>query len=180
VFISPSPPAGVRTSTMRLFWGAWRTAHRFGFAPKIMRPNRRTTKRLVFNVMPIEQHAIARGAMVYESGHAFNDLGNVLIDETKIQAPVLTIAATRDRLVPARSVRLTGRKYAAIGGEFKEYRNHGHWLYAEPNWEEPAGDIYAWLSKVTQSRDTDREVHSRTDSDRETQPRTDTDRAALE
>ncbi|HEY2733283.1 MAG TPA: alpha/beta hydrolase, partial [Polyangiales bacterium] len=64
VFVSPSPPAGVRTPTMRMFWGAWGAAHRFGFAPKILRPNRRTTDRFVFNVMPLEERAGARSSMV--------------------------------------------------------------------------------------------------------------------
>jgi hypothetical protein len=45
---------------------------------------------------------------------------------------------------------LTGRKYAAVGGEFREYPNHGHWLYAEPGWEKVANDIYEWLSAATE------------------------------
>jgi alpha-beta hydrolase superfamily lysophospholipase len=151
VFISPSGPAGVRTVPTKMFWALYGAAYRAGWAPKIMRPDRRTTSNVVFNALPAAQHAATLGAMVYESGRAFAQLGNYPIDETKIRVPVLTIAATRDRLVPASWVRLTGKKYAAIGGEFREYPRHAHWLYAEPGWEEPAADIYAWLERVTAS-----------------------------
>jgi len=151
VFISPSPPAGVRTFSMGMFWTLYGAAYKLGITPKIMRPDRRTTTNIVFNAMPPSEHAATLNGMVYESGRAFAQLGNVPIDETKIRIPVLTIAATRDRLVPASSVRLTGRKYAAIGGEFREYARHAHWLYAEPGWDETAADIYTWLQNATAS-----------------------------
>jgi alpha-beta hydrolase superfamily lysophospholipase len=71
------------------------------------------------------------------------------IDESKIRVPVLTVAASRDKLLPPHLARLVAKKYAAIGGEFREYAEHGHWLYTEPGWEKPAADIYAWLKAAT-------------------------------
>jgi pimeloyl-ACP methyl ester carboxylesterase len=150
VFISPSPPLGCAPPLMRAFWSIHSLAHRFGYAPKIIRVDKLSTDAVVFNRLPAADHAAALSAMVYESGRAFHELGERAIDETKIRIPVLTVAASSDRLVPATSVRLTGRKYAAIGGEFREYKNHGHWLYAEPGWQLPAGDILDWLRNATQ------------------------------
>lgn len=148
VFISPSAPAGVRDPTARLFWSVVALSNLLGIAPWAIKSSRKLVQRSVFNVLPEAEHDAAYNAFVYESGRVFNDLGNWPIDETRIRVPVLTIAAGRDRLVPAKLVRLTGKKYAAIGGEFREYAEHGHWLYAEPGWERPAADIYAWLEKA--------------------------------
>jgi alpha-beta hydrolase superfamily lysophospholipase len=87
--------------------------------------------------------------MVHESGRVFADFARFAIDETQVRVPVLVIAAGRDRLIPASLVRLTARKFAAIGGEFREYPNHGHWLYSEPGWETAANDIFDWLTTAT-------------------------------
>lgn len=151
VFISPAAAAGVRTLQSRVFWKAYGLARRFGLTPHVIRPDPRTLQRMVLNVMPAAERAAVLDAMVYESGRAFADFGYFPVDEKKVKVPVLTIAAGRDRLVPAALVRLSGRKFAAVGGEFREYPNHGHWLYSEPGWEIVASDIYDWIMTVTQS-----------------------------
>jgi alpha-beta hydrolase superfamily lysophospholipase len=91
----------------------------------------------------------ARAGFVAESGRAFLDFATARVDETSIRIPVLTVAATRDRLIPARMTRRTAQKYAAIGGELVEYAQHGHWLYDEPGWETPAAEIFDWLASKT-------------------------------
>jgi alpha-beta hydrolase superfamily lysophospholipase len=146
VFISPAAPAGVHTLPTRLFWGSLLLAKRLGLRQALIRPDHRTVFPMVLNAMPKELRQAAWEAMVWESGRVFEEFANFPVDETKIKIPVLTIAATRDRLVAAPLVRRTGRKYAAIGGDFREYRTHGHWLYAEPGWETAAQDIFAWLA----------------------------------
>jgi alpha-beta hydrolase superfamily lysophospholipase len=146
VFISPAAPAGVHTLQTRLFWGSLLLAKRLGLRQPLIRPDHRTVYPMVLNALPKELRQAAWQAMVWESGRVFEEFANFPVDETKIRIPVLTIAATRDRLVTAPQVRRTGRKYAAIGGDFREYRTHGHWLYAEPGWENPAQDIFAWLA----------------------------------
>lgn len=145
VFISPSAPADVRDLATRLFWLGVSFANAIKLVPFALKPERRMVDRVVFNRVPEDERAAAHEAMVYESGRAFVDSGAWPIDSAKVKVPVLTVAATQDRLVPAKLVRLTGKKYAAIGGEFREYAEHGHWLYAEPGWEKAAADIFAWL-----------------------------------
>jgi pimeloyl-ACP methyl ester carboxylesterase len=149
VFISPAAPAGIRTFQSHLFWSGFSFAHRMGWTPPVMRPNQRTLDRMVLNALPALERAAVLEAMVHESGRAFADFAGFAIDETTVRVPVLVVAAGRDRLVPASLVRLTGRKFAAVGGEFREYPNHGHWLYSEPGWETPANDIFEWLSTAT-------------------------------
>jgi alpha-beta hydrolase superfamily lysophospholipase len=149
VFISPAAPAGIRTFQSNIFWTGFSIAHRFGWTPKIVRPDQRTINRAVVNVMPEAERAAILEAMVHESGRVFSEFAGWHVDHTTIRVPVLVVGAGRDRLVPAALVRLTGRKYAAVGGEYREYPNHGHWLYAEPGWEKPAADIYEWLAAAT-------------------------------
>ncbi|MEY4580034.1 MAG: hypothetical protein RL701_4737 [Pseudomonadota bacterium] len=145
VLISPASPGGVNTVLTSLFWGGYGLAHKLGLTHGIIRPEARGVNPMVLNAMPKAERDAVVNAMVHESGRVFSEFANYPIDEKKVRVPVLTIAAGRDRLVAAPVVRLTGRKYAAVGGEFREYRNHGHWLYAEPGWEKPAADIYTWL-----------------------------------
>ena len=150
-FISPAPPAGAHDLRSSVFWTFVGMSNAIGVAPWAIKPNRRTVFASVMNALPKSEREAAFTSMVYESGPAFNDMGRFAIDENKIRVPVMTVAATLDRLVPAKVVRLVGKKYAAIGGVFREYSTHAHWLYSEPGWEQPAGDIYAWLASVTQN-----------------------------
>jgi len=145
VFISPAAPAGVRTLLTFAFWTAYGLMRRVGLTHGIIRPDPRTVFPMVLNAMPKGERRAVLDAMTYESGTAFSEFAHFPIDERKVRVPTLTVAATRDRLVAAPVVRRVGRKYAAVGGEFREYDAHGHWLYAEPGWERPASEIYQWL-----------------------------------
>jgi alpha-beta hydrolase superfamily lysophospholipase len=153
VLISPAAPGGVRTLRTHFFWNGYLLARRFGWLPPVIKPDPRTLNGMVMNALPVSERAAATAAMVYESARVFAEFANFPIDERKIQVPLLTIAAGRDRLVPSALVRLTARKYAAIGGELREYASHGHWLYSEPGWEIPARDILEWLSSAIQRAD---------------------------
>jgi pimeloyl-ACP methyl ester carboxylesterase len=149
VLISPSPPAGVRTPAARVWWAAVSVGRLVGALPGSIKPARRTADNIVFNRVPRTERDAAFAGMVHESGRAFADLGRYAVDEKNIRVPLLTVAASDDRLVPASLVRLTARKYAAVGGELREYEGHGHWLYAEPGWEKPAAEIFDWLVERT-------------------------------
>lgn len=148
VFISPAAPAGIHTPLTRVFWNGLLLAKRFGLSQPMIRPDNRTVGLMVLNAMPKAARQAAYEAMVWESGRVFEEFAHFPIDETKVKIPVLTVAGTRDRLVAAPLVRLTAKKYQRIGGDFIEYRTHGHWLYAEPGWETPAKEIYEWLERA--------------------------------
>lgn len=149
VLITPAAPAGVGTLRSRVMWSAIGMAYALRMGPWAISPARRSLDRAVFNALSAEAREAAHANMVYESGRAFAQLANWPVDESKIRVPVLTIAALSDRLVPARLVRLTANKYASVGGEFRQYAGHAHWMYSEPGWEKPAGEIYDWLAAVT-------------------------------
>lgn len=148
VFISPSTPVELQDTVTRLFFSYVALKHRFGSGAWAIKSSRSVTEFTVLNRVPMAERQAVHDAFVYESGRAFNDLGNWEVDEKRIRVPVLTVAASQDRLVPAKLVRRTGKKYASIGGDFLEYPQHAHWLYAEPGWEKPATDIYEWLENA--------------------------------
>lgn len=150
VFISPAAPAGVHTPFTRVLWGTFTLARRLGLRVPVIRPRHSTVGPMVLNAVPRHERRATVQRMVWESGTVFAEFAHFPIDESKIRIPVLTVAASRDRLVSAPLVRRTGRKYAAIGGEFREYSRHGHWLYAEPGWQRPAEEIYAWLAAAVE------------------------------
>lgn len=163
VFISPAAPAGVRTLRMRGLWTGFKMLRALGLTRWFVKPDLRTTAVMVLNCMPRRQRRAIWESMVLESGKAFADFVHFPVDASKIHVPVLTVAATLDRLLPASLVRLTGRRYAAIGGEFREYAQHAHWLYAEPGWERPAADVFEWLERVTARHDMPSELPLRPD-----------------
>ena len=84
-------------------------------------------------------------AMRWESGSVFSDFAHFPVDESKFRVPVLTVATSKDRLIWPSLVRRMANKYANVGGEYREYPDHGHWLPEEPGWELVAADIYSWL-----------------------------------
>jgi alpha-beta hydrolase superfamily lysophospholipase len=149
VAISPTAAVDVRTPQMIGFWAAFKLAHGIGFTPRTIIPIRALADLFVFNQVPIAERTLHYAELVCESGEAFADFRVHRIDEHKVKVPLLTIAAGRDRLVPPELVRLTADKYAKVGGAFKEYAHHGHWLFGEPGWERVAADILDWVESTT-------------------------------
>jgi hypothetical protein len=43
-------------------------------------------------------------------------------------------------------------KYARVGGAFREYANHGHWLIEEPGYPQLASDVATWLNNALAER----------------------------
>jgi pimeloyl-ACP methyl ester carboxylesterase len=104
-WISPAPPNGCRDLQSGAFWLGVRAANALRIAPSAIKPQRRQVHAQVFNALPEAEREAAYAGMVYESGPAFAGMGRLAIDESKIRVPVLTVAASRDKLVPAKLVR---------------------------------------------------------------------------
>jgi pimeloyl-ACP methyl ester carboxylesterase len=149
VFITPSPPAGCYDAKTKWFWRAFKALRALRVVPEALPPKRSSFDRIAFNRLPEAHRADEHAKAVHDSANAFAGLCEYSIDESRIKIPVLTVAATHDQLVPAPLVRTIGEKYAKIGGTFKEYADHAHWLYAEPGWEIPAAEILSWIEANT-------------------------------
>lgn len=108
----------------------------------------------VLNQVPKAKHAGIYAGTVYDSGAVYADLGNPdkdesrtgVVDETKIKVPVLTIGGAKDRATPIANVRLVGAKYGKVGGDYREYPNHAHWIVDEPGTDKVIADIAEWLA----------------------------------
>jgi pimeloyl-ACP methyl ester carboxylesterase len=152
VFLTPAAPAdclGLAFSPFYTFWNIirandttrWYKVWRKGFDWGVMN-----------GVAPERRDSIYAGTR-FDPGLVYRDLGRpaedpnriAFIDEKDIHVPTLTIAAGRDRATPASSVRRVARKYAKVGGTFREYAHHAHWIVDEPGTDTVIADIADWF-----------------------------------
>ncbi len=105
----------------------------------------------VLNAVDAARRDAIYAEALYDSGRVYGDISDgILVDESKINVPTLTIAATRDRATLASAVRKVGAKYARapVPGEFVEYANHAHWIVDEPGTDQVVADCLAWLART--------------------------------
>jgi predicted amidohydrolase YtcJ/pimeloyl-ACP methyl ester carboxylesterase len=69
------------------------------------------------------------------------------VDFDKPHAPLLFVAGSADRFIPASLNYKNCRKYKR-GADYKEFTGRNHFVLGQPGWEEVAGYIVSWLSKV--------------------------------
>jgi pimeloyl-ACP methyl ester carboxylesterase len=159
VALDPAPPRGVlprgtalKANAAILFtWRGWKkiiytTPKAFGYA-------------FVHTLLEAEQRAIFDKYVIPETGRIFFQAGFALLDPrqaTRVnfrnatRSPLLIIAGTEDRVVPASMVRANFKKYRGSKAQtdFKEFAGRTHWLIAQEGWEEVAEYIAGWLKSV--------------------------------
>jgi len=152
VLVCPAAPAGIHAltpSVVRSFAGVMA---RWGFWKKVNKLSAAAARYALFNRLPEEDIPAALQAMRYESGRAAFEMGFWLIDPKRASAapaelitqPLLIISGSDDHITPASVHKKIAVRY---GAEYRRYKNHAHWLIAEPGWDEIAADIVAWLQK---------------------------------
>jgi alpha-beta hydrolase superfamily lysophospholipase len=107
----------------------------------------------VLNCVAKERHNEIYANALYDSGLVYENLGKPqsdvhkvsVIDERRINCPILTIGAVQDRATVIASVRKMAQKYARVGGDYKEYDGAAHWIIDEPKTDEMVTDICDWL-----------------------------------
>ena len=156
VLITPAAPADavakVQPSTLFTFLNVILTAKA---ETKALKPWRTGFDWGVLNCVPKARRATLYAEAVHDSGRVYQALQTPgsdsdrsgFIDEQRIAAPVLTIAAGRDRTTPLAGVKAVADKYARIGGDFRAYLDNGHWIVDEPGTDQIAADIDAWLTE---------------------------------
>jgi pimeloyl-ACP methyl ester carboxylesterase len=152
VCLTPAAPSGImalKPSVIKTFlpimtrWGFWK------------KPNKLPFEKAVYSclhLLPPNQQRQVYDRMVYESGRAAFELGFWLldtsgasrIDESKVKCPILVVAGAEDRITPSSVVEKVARKYGERAA-YKEFRNHAHWVVAEPGWEDIADYVANWL-----------------------------------
>lgn len=145
VAISPAPLARVSPLKNSFVTGLAGFGIATGMGPKAILPPLWAASRDVFNCVTEDDRLSHWKAMVHESLSVFADFRHADVDPAKITCPTLIVGCKRDRLVLAAWTRKTAEAYPEGNGEYVEYAEHGHWIYAEPDWEKPVGEIAAWF-----------------------------------
>jgi pimeloyl-ACP methyl ester carboxylesterase len=150
VLFAPAAPSGINalnlnsiraTSHALLTWRFWEKAQKH--------PTFASAQFALFNGLPLERQKVLYDLLVPESGKALFEAGFAMLDKqkatrvdfSKIQAPVLILHGTADRIVIVEGSRQLLPKHKNI--ELKEYVGSGHWLFEEST--PILKDMLAWL-----------------------------------
>jgi pimeloyl-ACP methyl ester carboxylesterase len=155
VLLTPAAPAGImalRPSVIRSFWstltrpGFWRLPHRPTFEEACYS---------TLNMLQPDEQRATYDLFVHESGKAAAEIGFWIfdqerassVDENEVKCPVLVVAGAEDRITPPTVVRKVARKYGPTT-QYAEAEGHGHWLMAEPGWQQVAETVADWLDRI--------------------------------
>jgi non-heme chloroperoxidase len=148
VAITPAPPRGIfALGSGPLLRAALRHAAEILFRRPTL-PSFAEAIALELNRLPPETQRRVYARLVPESGRQAFEVAvkGVAVDAERVRCPMLVIGAVQDVITPVTTVRKIAAKYRA---EYREYRAFAHMIVIEPGWERVAGDIAAWLEKVT-------------------------------
>jgi pimeloyl-ACP methyl ester carboxylesterase len=154
ILVSPAAPVDCAVKDVRIL---------ITFANVVLKANPKASYKVwktgfswgVLNCVEKSRHDGIYANALYDSGLVYENLAKPeldphkvsVIDERRIDCPVLTIGGVQDRATVIASVRKIAQKYARIGGDYIEYDGAAHWLLDEPRTGEMVSDICAWLGK---------------------------------
>jgi pimeloyl-ACP methyl ester carboxylesterase len=155
VLLTPASPAGIMAMMPSVIKSFWSVQTKWGFWKKPMRQTFNEAVYSMLHLLPPDEQKEAYDKFVYESGRSASEIGYWLfdskraskVDKSKVTCPVLVIAGAEDRITPASVVRQVAKKYKAVS-TYKEFKNHAHWVVAEPGWQEIAEYVAGWLEQV--------------------------------
>lgn len=151
VLVTPAAPArvvAIRWSVLRTFagvlfrWRFWKRPHKLSYG--------KAEYGMMLRLPPNERRYLYdRG--VWESGRAAAEIGfwflglrGARVDPSRVNCPLLVIAASEDNITPAKVVRNVAMRYPTTR-DYREYPGHAHWIIREPGWQRVADDIIEWI-----------------------------------
>lgn len=144
--IAPAPPRGITVMTWQL------AIRQLKYLPAIVasrpvRPSREDVRALVMNRVPADQQDEVIDRLVPDSGRAGRELSitGVPVDAARVRCPLLVVAGTDDRFIPAKTVGRVARRY---GVPLRLIPGHGHMIVLEPGWQELAGIVAEWFAAM--------------------------------
>lgn len=146
VLVSPAPARGVSVFTPQLLARTIRYIPSLLFSRSFL-PSASDIDALVLNVVPPEERAALRERLVADSGRAAREaaLGLFKIPPRAVRTPMFVVGCEHDRFIPPRVAEKVARKYDA---PLHIAKNHGHFLLAEPGWQQEAGVILDWIDAL--------------------------------
>lgn len=114
------------------------------FLRRPFRPEEKDLRKSWLASVPRSQHSDILKQMVPESGHLIRELfkRRVEVNPDRIHCPILVVCGSEDRVMPIASMR---EMAARLGGEFKDYPDHGHWMMEEEGGEGIVREIHRWV-----------------------------------
>jgi pimeloyl-ACP methyl ester carboxylesterase len=146
VLLCAGPPRGILVTSLAL------VGRQLKYLPAMLRgrairPDRADADSLMFNRTPEAEANSAFARLVPDSGTAGREIsfGAVVVDQTRVQCPVLCVTCSDDRFVVPRIGRALAAKY---GAERLVAEGNGHMVIIEPGWEGLASRVLDWLDRV--------------------------------
>jgi pimeloyl-ACP methyl ester carboxylesterase len=154
VALTPAAPFGIIPTTPSVLRSFFSILTTWGFWGKPVRQKFSEARYSMLNLLPPNEQDAAFQAFVHESGRMIASVGlwmlgggtDSRVDAHKVTAPLLIVGGQQDRITPVWVVRQNAKKYKHA--DYKEFPNHAHWIVSEPNWEEVAEYVAAWMEKL--------------------------------
>jgi pimeloyl-ACP methyl ester carboxylesterase len=146
VLIDAAPPRGITVLTKPLMTRMVRYLPAL-LASRPFLPRVRDLDALVLNRVPDAERAAVRERFIPDSGRAARQaaLGTYAVPRKSVRVPVLVVSGEDDRFIPLGVAQKIARRYDA---PLLVARGHGHFLLAEPGWEDQARVVIDWLDAL--------------------------------
>jgi pimeloyl-ACP methyl ester carboxylesterase len=143
VLVSSAPPRGITVLSPALVLRMPRYLPALLLSRPFL-PRPRDLDALVLNRMPPAEREIQRSRFVADSGRAARQaaFGSCEVDLHAARTPLLVVGADEDRFVPLGVARRIAERFDA---PLQVALGHGHFLFGEPGWEEPATAMLDWI-----------------------------------
>lgn len=143
VLVSSAPPRGITVMSPALLLRMTRYLPALLLSrPFLPRPC--DLDALVLNRIPAADRDAYHGRFVADSGRAARQaaLGSCAVDLRATGTPIMVVSGDEDRFVP---IGVARRIAARFNAPLHVARGHGHFLFAEPGWEEHASAVLDWI-----------------------------------
>ncbi|MDB4891986.1 MAG: putative Alpha/beta hydrolase fold [Gemmatimonadetes bacterium] len=149
VLMSPAPSRGIPALSVAIVTRMVRYLPALLFSQPFL-PVAEHFDALVLNALPPEQRAAQRARFSADSGRASRDiaLGVHAIPPEQVRVPMLVVGADDDRFIPLGTSQRMAKKY---GAELYVAKGHGHFLLAEPGWQQEAAVILDWIDALEEN-----------------------------
>jgi pimeloyl-ACP methyl ester carboxylesterase len=146
ILVSPAPPRGITVLSPQLLLRMWRYLPAMLFSRPFL-PTDADLDALVLNCVPAHRRDAIRARFVADSGRAARQMaiGIFKVPPRAVRAPMLVVGAERDEFIP---FRVAQRVALTFDAPLILARRHGHFLFAEDNWQDTATEILDWIDAL--------------------------------
>jgi pimeloyl-ACP methyl ester carboxylesterase len=149
VLIAPAPPRGINVLSAQLVLRMPRYLSALLLSRPFL-PRAGDLDALVLNRVPANAREVERARLVPDSGCAARQaaLGVIDVPARDVRVPMLVVGGDADRFIPLGVTRRVAQRY---GAPLHIARGHGHFLLAEPGWEQHALAMIDWIDGLPPS-----------------------------